>query len=211
MDHGCFYRLCHLLQSRGGIKHFKYISVAEKLAMCLSILAHHTKNRCVMFQFKRFGQTVSKHFHDVIQSILKLHALFLVKPQPVHVNSANPQWGKFQGCLGALDGTYIDVHVPTADKGRYRNRKGQVSINVLGVCDMNMKFVYVFTGWEGSATNLQVLRDAIHRVNGLKVPKGICNYYLCDNGYPNCEGFLTPYKGIRYHLSEWSSRRPQTY
>ncbi|KAL8516790.1 hypothetical protein ACS0TY_015157 [Phlomoides rotata] len=69
---------------------------------------------------------------------------------------------------------------------------------------MNMRFVYVLTGWEGSAANSRVLRNAINRENGLKVPKG--NYYLCDNDYPNCEGFLTPYKGVRYHLNEWTSR-----
>ncbi|KAL8548438.1 hypothetical protein ACS0TY_007660 [Phlomoides rotata] len=114
-----------------------------------------------------------------------------------------------KGCLGALDGTYIDVHVPTIDKGRYRNRKGQVSVNVLGVCDINMSFIYVLTGLEGSAADSRVLRDAINRTNGLKVPKG--KYSLCDNGYPNCEGFLTPYKGVRYHLSEWNHRRPHNF
>ncbi|KAL8521808.1 hypothetical protein ACS0TY_012101 [Phlomoides rotata] len=30
----------------------------------------------------------------------------------------------WSGCLGALDGTYIDVQVPTSEKARYRNRKG---------------------------------------------------------------------------------------
>lgn len=30
-----------------------------------------------------------------------------------------------------------------------------------------------------------------------------CCYYLCDNGYANSKGFLTPYKGVRYHLKEW--------
>lgn len=36
-------------------------------------------------------------------------------------------------------------------------------------------------------------------------------YYLCDNGYANSEGFLTPYKGVRYHLKEWGpkSQLPQ--
>ncbi|KAL8503745.1 hypothetical protein ACS0TY_022458 [Phlomoides rotata] len=112
--------------------------------------------------------------------------------QPVPDGSNDPRWGKFKGYLGALDGTYIDVHVPITEKGRYRNRKGLVTVNVLG-----------------SAADSRVLRDAINRTHRLKVPKG--NYYLCDNGYPNCEGFLTPYKGVRYHLSEWSSRRPQNY
>ena len=28
-------------------------------------------------------------------------------------------------------------------------------------------------------------------------------YYLVDAGYTNGEGFLAPYRGTRYHLSEW--------
>ncbi|KAL8498142.1 hypothetical protein ACS0TY_021465 [Phlomoides rotata] len=72
------------------------------------------------------------------------------------------------------------------------------------VCDTNMKFVYVITGWEGSGTDSRVLRDAVNHTHGLKV--FMEKYYLCDNGYPNCEGFLTPYKRVMYHLSEWSSR-----
>ncbi|KAL8536393.1 hypothetical protein ACS0TY_011854 [Phlomoides rotata] len=159
----------------------KYINVYEKVAMFLSILVHHSKNRCVKFQFKRLGQIVSKQFHSVLRS----------------------------GCLGALDRTYINVHVPSIDKGCYRNHKGQCFVNVLDVCDINMSFIYVLTSWEGSTADSRVLRDTIHREHGLKVPKG--NYYLCDNGYPNCEGFLTPYKGVRYHLSEWNNRRPQNF
>lgn len=29
---------------------------------------------------------------------------------------------------------------------------------------------------------------------------------MCDAGYPNAEGFLAPYRGERYHLSEWRGR-----
>ncbi|XP_042012294.1 uncharacterized protein LOC121760735 [Salvia splendens] len=37
-------------------------------------------------------------------------------------------------------------------------------------------------------------------------------YYLCDNAYANSEGFITPYKGLRYHLKEWGhgTQAPQT-
>ena len=31
---------------------------------------------------------------------------------------------------------------------------------------------------------------------------GISNYYLYDTGYTNGEGFLTPYRGRRYHLND---------
>jgi hypothetical protein len=29
-----------------------------------------------------------------------------------------------------------------------------------------------------------------------------------DSGYPNREGFLAPYKGQRYHVSEWQHHQP---
>ncbi|PPD66945.1 hypothetical protein GOBAR_DD36176 [Gossypium barbadense] len=55
--------------------------------------------------------------------------------------------------------------------------------------------------WEGSVADGRVLRDAISRRHGLKVPHGC--YYLVDVGYTNCEGFLAPFRGQRYHLNEW--------
>lgn len=54
--------------------------------------------------------------------------------------------------------------VTEADKARYRTRKGDIAVNVLGVCDRNMKFIYMLSGWEGSAADCRVLR--------LKVPQG---------------------------------------
>ncbi|KAG6510317.1 hypothetical protein ZIOFF_028327 [Zingiber officinale] len=75
------------------------------------------------------------------------------------------------GCLGALDGTYINVKVPGDDEPRYRTRKGEIATNVL-VCTQNMQFSYVLPGWEGSADG-RVLRDAISRRNGLKIPQVI--------------------------------------
>lgn len=64
------------------------------------------------------------------------------------------------------------MRVSVADTPRYRNRKGQVTTNVLAVCDRRLRFVYVLPGWEGSAGDSRILRDAISRPHGLKVPKG---------------------------------------
>ncbi|KAK4392692.1 hypothetical protein Sango_2047000 [Sesamum angolense] len=58
-----------------------------------------------------------------------------------------------------------------------------------------MCFIYVLAGWEDSAADGRVLRDAISRPNGLKIPRG--NYYLVDSGYSKREGFLSPYRGVR--------------
>ncbi|KAK6152908.1 hypothetical protein DH2020_012547 [Rehmannia glutinosa] len=66
-----------------------------------------------------------------------------------------------------------------------------------------MQYTFVLSGWEASAADSRVLRDAVTRSNGLRVPTD--NYYLCDCGYRNGPGFLAPYRGVRYHLDEWSS------
>ncbi|KAL0429264.1 UNVERIFIED_CONTAM: hypothetical protein Sradi_0552400 [Sesamum radiatum] len=75
---------------------------------------------------------------------------------------------ELSGCLGALDGTHIDVRVPNSEKGRYRNRKGQISITYAWVCNTEGLFTYVLSGWEGSAADGRVLRDALSRSTDLK-------------------------------------------
>ena len=72
--------------------------------------------------------------------------------------------------MGALDGTYIKVNVKSTNKPRYRSRKNEIATNILGVCTLDMQFVYVLPGRDGSTVDGRVLRDAISRRNGLKIP-----------------------------------------
>jgi len=199
MDRNAFSKLCNMLEARGGLKATKHMLVDEQVAMFLYILAHHVKNRIVKRQFKRSGETISRHFKSVLHAVIRLHAEFLEKPEPILETSTDEKWKWFKvyydalllslchstiilrtyilclcikNCLGALDGTHIRVRVPLDDKPRYRNRKGEITTNVLGVCSQKMQFIYVLAGWEGSAADGRVLRDAINRRNGLKVPHG---------------------------------------
>lgn len=112
----------------------------------------------------------------------------------------DPKYKKyFTDCLGALDGTHINVHLPPRDQIRYRNRKGHLSQNVLAVCNFEMQFTYILAGWEGSAHDGTVLRDAVHN-RGFKTPNK--KYWLGDAGYTNSDTVLVPYRGTRYHLKE---------
>ncbi|XP_012850069.1 PREDICTED: uncharacterized protein LOC105969838 [Erythranthe guttata] len=83
----------------------------------------------------------------------------------------------------ARDGTYVDVRVSLLDKPRYRNQKGDISVNVLVVCDVNLNFVYVLTGWEGSVADSRVIRDAVTRANKLRVPKDYAVGTLAPQDY----------------------------
>ncbi|KAG8376319.1 hypothetical protein BUALT_Bualt09G0050900 [Buddleja alternifolia] len=205
MSRNAFGRLCYILANVGGLENTKNVTVSEQVAIFFTVLAHHKKNCTVKHDFKRSGYTISKHFNSVLSALLKLQNLFLVKPTPIEDDTTNERWKWFKGCLGALDGTYIPLRVSLKDKPRYRNRKGDVSVNVLAMCEINMNYVYMLCGWEGSAADSRVLKDAITRDNGFKVPNG--NYYLCDSGYTNGDGFLAPYRSVRYHIQEWNSHR----
>lgn len=58
------------------------------------------------------------------------------------------------------------------DVSSYRNRHGKISQNVLAACNFDLEFMYVLSGWEGSAHDSKLLNDAITRRNGLKVAQG---------------------------------------
>ncbi|XP_077248236.1 nuclease HARBI1-like protein [Tasmannia lanceolata] len=83
----------------------------------------------------------------------------------------------------------------------YHNRKGELSQNVLAACTIDLQFIYVLVGWEGSANDAWVLKVALTK----------CKFYLVDAGYPNRVHFLAPYRGVRYHLQEYGpqQQRPQ--
>nr|XP_051228523.1 protein ALP1-like [Lolium perenne] len=203
MDRHCFQVLCSLVREIGGVKDSRNMSVDEMVAMLLHILAHDEKNRAIHHDFQRSPESVSRNFHKILDAVLKLWRVLLKKPRPIPANCTDGRWTWFKNCLGALDGTYIEVHVPKVDKPRFRSRKKEVATNVLGVCAPDMQFIYVLSGWEGSAHDGRVLRDALSRPNGLRIPRGC--YYLVDAGYKNCEGFLAPYRSQRYHLNDWTN------
>lgn len=43
-----------------------------------------------------------------------------------------------------------------------------------------MQFIYLLPGWEGSVGDSRVLRDAVARGNGFKVPQGMVSFSLTE-------------------------------
>src|SRR6266850_8374370 len=64
-------------------------------------------------------------------------------PIPQHILSSNTFTPYFDGCIGALDGTHLPVHVPKAGCAAFHNRKGVLLQNILAVCTMDMQFLYI--------------------------------------------------------------------
>lgn len=84
-----FIKLCSMLKTVGQLRDTRKMNVDEQVAMSLHILAHHMKNRAVKFRFMRSGETVSRHFHAVLNAVLRLHEILLKHPEPIQENSTD--------------------------------------------------------------------------------------------------------------------------
>ena len=143
-----FHDLCAMLREKCGLKDTTYVTVEENVAMFLQVVGHGTKMR--MIGYERSLETTSRHFESVLAAILSLTGEFIKLHDPSVTPPNDYKWKWLPDALGALDGCHIPVLVKAADKGRYRNRKQDITTNMLGVVDWNMKFLYVLPGWEGS-------------------------------------------------------------
>ena len=131
-----------------------------------------------------------------------VHLPDINSPVPDYISSNPKFFPFFRGAIGALDGTHFDCSGTPEQRAIARDRKGRVTQNCLAACDFTHKFVYVFSGWEGSVTDSTMFNDA--RITDLYVPTDSGRYYLADAGFPNSLSLMLPYRGVRYHLQEWS-------
>uniref|UniRef100_A0A803N5Y7 Myb/SANT-like domain-containing protein n=1 Tax=Chenopodium quinoa TaxID=63459 RepID=A0A803N5Y7_CHEQI len=123
--------ICEMLRDIGDLSGTKNMSLQEIVAMFLYTLAHHKKNRSIGQYFFRSGETVSRQFYLCLRALLKLHEVLLYNPTPILDDCEDERWKFFKNCLGALDGTYINVNVPSqerpkmeaSNRGRGKNKR----------------------------------------------------------------------------------------
>jgi len=109
----------------------------------------------------------------------------------------------FNGAIGAINGTHIPVIVPAAAIVNHVGRLGYSTQNVMAVCDFDLRFTSIVAGWPGSVHDTRIFKDTLLKFeeNFPHLPPG--RYYLVDSGYPNQDGYLSPYTGTKYHLPEF--------
>lgn len=196
--------LQHWLCNETSLGPSRYISLLEKLAIFMFIAGQGASNCLTQEEYQYSSDTISHCFHEVLTALIHLGQHYISVPQApfmVHpkISSSRKFSPYFNDCIGALDGTHVQCHMPVGDTAPYRNRKDYLSQNVLAVCRHDMLFHYVLPGWEGSAHDTKVLGDAIENKR-FQIPKGKC--YLADAGYSNSNFMMILYSGIRYHLKE---------
>ncbi|KAL2231119.1 UNVERIFIED_CONTAM: hypothetical protein Sindi_1706300 [Sesamum indicum] len=182
MNKETFQTLCLFLKGRGVLidSQRTRVSVMESVASFLQTVGLSECQRTSYERFQHSFETISRHIKRVSR------ALNLLAPElicPPNFNHIHPRihyntyfFPYFKDCVGAIDGTLIAASVPVSMQNAYRSRHGDISQNVMAVCDFDLMFTYVMAGWEGK-------------------------YYLVDSAYPNFSGFLVSYRQDHYHIN----------
>ncbi|CAL5407355.1 unnamed protein product [Camellia sinensis] len=89
--------------------------VEEQVAKFLHIIGHNLRNRTIKFFYRRSGETVSRHFHQVLKAIISLGDIFLKQPDgfncPPEIRNNPKYWPYFKDCVGAIDGSASDSRI----------------------------------------------------------------------------------------------------
>ncbi|CAN0857902.1 hypothetical protein LINGRAHAP2_LOCUS6982 [Linum grandiflorum] len=181
MDKQVFYKLCDILQAKGLLRHTSRIKIEEQLAIFLFIIGHNLRTRAVQELFRYSGETISRHFNNVLNAIMGISLEFFNPPGsdiPPEIFEDPRFYPYSKDCVGTVDGIHVPVAVGIDEQGPFRNKNGLLSQNVLAACSFDLKFHYVLAGWEGSASDLRVLNSALTRRNKLQVPEGNSNCSL---------------------------------
>ena len=185
-----------LLRKVGGALYRARVHRPEhQLMMFLEMCAHGLPWSHVATRYGVGEATVGRYFDSVLDSVVALGLPWPSKAQQRHsaevFSLKRPQI--CPGPWGAIDGTHIAVLPPDEVRQYYINRKTWTSMNVMAVCDAEMRFVFLGLGAPGSCHDARVYRRS--QLPGMLSDAAItCPqlFLLGDAAYGNSEHLVCP-------------------
>ncbi|XP_042974179.1 uncharacterized protein LOC122305681 [Carya illinoinensis] len=153
------------------------VTVEEALGMFCYTVGHGVVQRNSANLFQHSVETVNRHVYAIMRALCRL-ACHVIKPNQT------------TGVMPYIEGN-----------PRYYPWFERLAQNVLCVCDFNMKFTFVYAGWEGTAHDARIFIDALRR------PENNFPWPQDDSTFPCTEGYMPLYPRVRYHRSERHGNR----
>ena len=103
-------------------------------------------------------------------------------------------YGGFPACVGAIDGTHIQIKPPPLNEEAYVCRKGFHSINVQVVCNHNQLLTDVLVKWPGSTHDTAIWNNSSIKQLLLEHLKAAewNGWLIGDSGYPQRPYMMVP-------------------
>ena len=177
------------------------LSVAVQLSISLYRLGHYGNGASVILIAQRFGVspgTVVNATRRVLSAVLRWEADEIRWPTAAERESsgrASAERYGFCGCIGAVDGTTIPfAYAPSVDPWCYFDRHRRYSVNVLVVCDWDLRIISLVQGFTGAAPDTVVQAAAPWHKFPLRY-FSLREYLLGDKGMLGSTWVLLPHKG----------------
>ena len=164
--------------------HGGFDTLETKYMLILTIW--YLANQCTYREIEEtFG--VAKSFaHKCIQNMIniinKIAKKFIKWPSIQELLNDEKEFRKFAnfpGAVGALDGCLIKIKAPNINQRDYLDRHSNHSVNLIAICDSEMKFIFINAGFPGSAHDSRAFRYSNFENNLINFnakPEG--NYHL---------------------------------
>ena len=180
-----FRRLHDTLVDNYGLVPSRGVSTTEALGIFLWACGGPQSFRQIRNKFGHSLETISRKYTEVLDALFKMSS-DIIKPKDPYFTEIHPRlrearfWPHFKDCIGAIDGSHFPAAVPASEQAKYIGRHGYTSQNVMTVCDFDMRFTFVVTGWPGSVHDTRVLQDTLitYADRFPQPPEGIQLYIL---------------------------------
>lgn len=158
----------------------------------------------------RFDVSISSVFRvirRVVSWLISNIGNVIIWPQGNNIIRTSVEFERKKGitkCIGAIDGTHIQIIEPHENARDYCNRKHYYSVILQGVVDVNLKFTNIYCGEPGSMHDARVLRRSPLFHNAQENTERLfpnSTFIIGDSAYPllrwliplfRDNGYLTP-------------------
>lgn len=158
--------------------------------------------------------SVCKCVRNVSSAIAQLASQYIKFPYPGKEEEIMQYFlsvAQMPGVIDCVDGTHIPIRNPEVPNTKlYRCRKNQFSMNVMAVCDAQVKFTNLIANWPGSAHDSRIFRMS-KQCQSLQAGQ-YRGFLLEDSAYALRPYLLTPFlrpssdKERRYNRAHMKTR-----
>ena len=63
--------------------------------------------------------------------------------------------------MRAINGTHISASAPSGRTTVFKDKRSDITQNMMCACNFDMRFMYMHYGWEGSTNDSRVMQDTL--------------------------------------------------